>query len=172
MSVRNHVKVTWTGASFVPEHSDMAYCQYTFMPGEVFTIDPERERDMNSHRHYFVQLKEAFDNLPEKMRSKYPTEEIFRRKLLIEAGYFHEQEMVCDSEKNAHSIAAFMAPLDPSAVITVHGPVIRTYVAMSQSLAAMGRKEFQNSKWAVLDRAASLIRVTPKELAKNAGKSA
>jgi len=39
-------------------------------------------------------------------------------------------------------------------------------------VAAMGRERFQKSKWAVLELAASLIEVTPKQLEKNAGKSA
>ena len=135
-------------------------------------IDPEQERDMNSHRHYFAQLKEAWETLPEKLQKKYPTEDIFRKKLLIEAGYFHESETVCDTPRDAVTVAAFMAPLDPAAVITVRGNVIKKYVAESQSVAAMGKERFQKSKWAVLDLAASLIEVTPKQLEKNAGKSA
>ena len=135
-------------------------------------IDPEQERDMNSHRHYFVQLKEVWETLPEKLQKKYPTKDIFRAKLLIEAGYFHESETVCDTPRDAVTVAAFMAPLDPAAVITVRGNVIKKYVAESQSVAAMGKERFQKSKWAVLELAASLIEVTPKQLEKNAGKSA
>ena len=135
-------------------------------------IDPEQERDMNSHRHYFVQLKEVWETLPEKLQKKYPTKDIFRAKLLIEAGYFHESETVCDTPRDAVTVAAFMAPLDPAAVITVRGNVIKKYVAESQSVAAMGKERFQKSKWAVLELAASLIEVTPKKLEQNAGKSA
>ena len=169
---RRPIKAVWTGASFVPEKRDMPYCQYWFGAGEVFVIDPEQERDMNSHRHYFAQLKEAWKTLPEKLEKKYPTENIFRKKLLIETGYCHESETVCDTARDAATIAAFMAPLDPAAVITVHGNVIKKYVAESQSVPAMGKERFQKSKWAVLELAASLIEVTPKQLEKNAGKSA
>lgn len=168
---RRPVTVVWSGASFVPERADMAYCQYFFGAGEVFKIDPEQERDMNSHRHYFAQLKEVWKNLPERLESKYPTDEIFRKKLLIECGYFHESEIVCDTARDAATVAAFMAPLDPSAVITVRKRVIRKYVAKSQSVAAMGRREFQASKWAVLDAAAALIEVTPKQLEKHTKKA-
>ena len=169
---RRPITVTWTGASFVPMGKDMTYCQHWFGAGEVFVIDPEQERDMNSHRHYFAQLKEAWKTLPEKLEKKYPTENIFRKKLLIETGYCHESETVCDTARDAATIAAFMAPLDPAAVITVHGNVIKKYVAESQSVPAMGKERFQKSKWAVLELAASLIEVTPKRLEKNAGKSA
>ena len=169
---RRPIRVIWTGASFVPEGREMNYCQNMFGSGEVFVVDPEQERDMNSHKHYFAQLKEAWRNLPEDLDGEYPDEEIFRKKLLIKAGYYNEDETVCDTPERAFVIAAFMAPLDRSAVITVHGNVIRKYVARSQSVQAMGRAEFQQSKWAVLDLAASLISVTPKELEKNAGKSA
>lgn len=142
-----------------------------FGAGEVLLLDPEQERDMNSHRHYFAQLHEAWKNLPEQLEAKYPTEDIFRKKLLIQAGYFHMDEVVCDTERDAATVAAFMAPLDPSATIVVHGNVIQKYTAMSQSVAAMGRREFQSSKWAVLDIAASLIHVTPKQLEHHTEKS-
>ena len=98
--------------------------------------------------------------------------EHFRKKLLIETGYFHESAVDCDSEKGAATVAAFMAPLDPSCVILVRGKVIIKYVAMSQSTAAMGKEEFQKSKWDVLGAAAALIEVTPKQLERNAGRSA
>jgi hypothetical protein len=169
---RRPINVVWTGASFVPQGPDMHYAQYMFGPGEVLVIDPEQERDMNSHRHYFAQLKEVWRNLPEELEAKYPTEDIFRKKLLIETGFFHMDEIVCDTARDAATVAAFMAPLDPSTTIAVRGNCIRKYTAMSQSVAAMGPKTFQKSKWAVLNLAASLIRVSQKQLEQNAGKSA
>lgn len=169
---RRPIRVVWTGASFVPEGNDMHFCQHLFGPGEVLIVDPEQERDMNSHRHYFAQLKEAWRNLPERLMGKYPNEEIFRKKLLIECNYFHERDIVCDTARDAMTVAAFMAPLDPASTIRVRGKVILVYTAMSQSVAAMGRRQFQMSKWAVLDLAASLISVTPKQLEKNTGRSA
>ena len=57
-----------------------------------------------------------------------------------------------------------MASLDRGAIIIVRRNIIRKYVAMSQSIVAMGRAEFQRSKWAVLDIAASLIEVPPAQL--------
>jgi hypothetical protein len=172
MMHRRPIHAIWTGTAFVPENRDLNYCKHWFGAGETFVLDPEQERDMNSHRHYFAQLKEAWRNLPETLEHKYPNEEIFRKKLLVECGYFHESEMVCDTARDAATVAAFMAPLDPSATIVVHGNVIKKYVAMSQSVVAMGRKEFQQSKWDVLNAAASLINVTSKQLEKNAGRSA
>ena len=169
---RRPIKAIWTGASFVPENADMRYCQHWFGAGEVFVLDPEQERDMNSHRHYFAQLKEVWRNLPERLEKKYPTEDIFRKKLLVECGYFHLEEIVCDTARDAVTVASFMAPLDPSTTIVVRGRCIAKYTAQSQSVAAMGKREFQKSKWDVLDLAASLIKVTTKQLEKAAGKSA
>jgi hypothetical protein len=169
---RRPIRVVWNGVAFMPEVNELHYCQHWFGAGEVFVIDPEQERDMNSHRHYFAQLKEAWNNLPEKLMTKYPTEEIFRKKLLIECGYFHMSEMVCDTARDAATQAAFMAPDDPSMTIVVRGRVIVKYVAKSQSTAAMDKEEFQKSKWDVLNMASSLIGVTAKQLEKNAGRSA
>ena len=169
---RRPIKVVWTGASFVPQGREMTYCQHMFRVGEIFTIDPEQERDMNSHRHYFVQLKEAWENLPEEYGEQYPDEEIFRKKLLIQCGYYTESSIVCDTTNDAFILAAFMADADRSATINVHGNVIQKFVARSQKVQLMGRKEFQQSKWAVLELAACMINVTPKQLEKNAGRSA
>ena len=166
---RRPISVVWTGASFVPQGPDMHYAQYMFGPGEIFVIDPEQERDMNSHRHYFAQLRQVWRNLPPELELKYPTEEILRKKLLIECNYFNMDEIVCDTPRDAAVVAAFMAPLDPSTTIVVKGNCIQKFTAMSQSVAAMGHREFQKSKWAVLNLAASLIHVTPKQLEKNAG---
>lgn len=169
---RRPITVIYNGVSFMPEGKDVAYCQFMFGAGQVFIIDPEQERDMNSHRHYFAALKEAWKNLPEELERKYPTEDIFRKKLLIETGYFHMDEIICDTARDAATVAAFMAPLDPSTTIVVRGNCIRKFTARSQSIQAMGREEFQKSKWDVLNLAASLIHVTPKELKNNAGRSA
>ena len=169
---RRRIMARWTGASFVPAPSDMIYSQNWFKVGEVYVIDPEQEQSGASRRHYFAQLKEAWRNLPERLMPKYPTEEIFRKKLLIECGYFHESDTVCDTARDAATIAAFMAPLDPAAVITVRGRIIKKYIAKSQSTSAMDHDTFQKSKRDVLDMAATLIEVTPKQLEKNAGKSA
>jgi hypothetical protein len=168
---RRRIKAIWTGASFVPEARDMHYCQFMFGAGEVLVLDPEQERDMNSHRHYFAQLHEAWKNLPEELEKTFPTEDIFRKKLLIKAGFFFMEETVCDSLRQAAITVAFAAPLDPSVIIISSGNVVRKYTAMSQSIAAMGREEFQKSKWAVLDLAASLIHVTPKQLEQHAQRS-
>ena len=169
---RRPIRAVWNGVAFLPDVQERSYCKHWFKVGEVFVIDPQQERDMNSHRHYFAQLKSSWMNLPEKLMHKYPTEEIFRKKLLIETGYFNESEVVCDTDRDAATVAAFMAPLDPAATIVVHGNVIKTYVAKSQNLTAMSREEFQQSKWAVLDAAAALIDVTPKQLERNAGREA
>lgn len=169
---RRPITVVWTGASFVPQGHDMHYCQYMFWAGQILVCDPEEERDMNSHKHYFAQLAEAWRNLPEDQMDHYPTEDVFRKKLLIETGYYHVDEIVCDTERDAATVAAFMAPIDPATIIVVQGNCIKRYTAKSQSVAAMGRKEFQQSKWAVLNLAASLIHVTVTELEKNAGRGA
>lgn len=165
---RRSIKVMFNGVSFMPMDRDRHYCKVMFGAGQVLMIDPEEERDMNSHRHYFVQLSEAWRSLPESFDPQYPTLEIFRKKLLVRAGWYHMTEMVCASAESAITTAAFMSDIDPSVLIDIRGNVIRKYVARSQSLAAMGRKDFQKSKWDVLNLAAALIRVTPKQLEEHA----
>lgn len=54
----------------------------------------------------------------------------------------------------------------------VQEATVTRYVARSQSHRAMGKQVFQESKSAVLDVIAAMIEVTPRQLAREAGRAA
>lgn len=134
--------------------------------GESYCFVEHHERSANSHRHFFACLNEAWRNLPDELLDEYPTAEHLRKKALVRKGYADERSIVCGSKAEAQRIAAFMKPMDDFAVVTVRDAVVRVYTAKSQSVKAMGAKEFAASKSDVLDFVADLIGVTTDQLAK------
>ena len=92
----------------------------------------------------------------------------------IKCGYADERSIVCSSKAEAQRVAAFIRPMDSFALVTVHelSALVRVYTAQSQSMKAMGKRQFQESKTAVLDYVAGLIGTSAEALAKNAGRAA
>lgn len=127
--------------------------------GEVYQLVEHKERSDASHAHYFASIKNGFDSLPDEQRDEYPTPEHLRKKMLVRAGYADERSIVCASKAEALRVAAFIKPLDDYAVVTVREAVVRVYTARSQSYRAMGKKDFYESKEAVLSAIDDLLGV-------------
>lgn len=147
----------WDGDALVPLRSILA--DRHFVVGETYSMVEHHDRSMNSHRHFFSVVNEAWSNLPDRLLEEYPTAEVLRKKLLIRAGYADERSIVCASKAEAQRVAAFVKPMDEYAVVTVREAVVRVYTAQSQSVKAMGAKPFQASKQAVLDALDDLLGV-------------
>ena len=158
----------WDGDAMVPRSTFKKRCDEEFVVGEIYRLEAREERSINSHRHYFACIHEAWMNLPEQIAEQYASSEHLRKKMLIRCGYADERSIVCASKAEAQRVAAFVKPIDDYAVVTVRDCVVRIYTAQSQSLKAMGKKEFGKSKEAVLDAIAALIDVTPEELRRSA----
>lgn len=139
-----------------------------FVVGEVYQMVEQSEHSDASRGHYFASLKSAFDSLPDEMHDEYPTVEHLRKKALIRKGYRDERSIVCASKAEAQRMAAFMKPLDEYAIIVPSEAVVRVWTAKSQKKRAMDRKEFQESKSAVLDFVDDLLGVGRGETARAA----
>lgn len=150
-----------TVSSFWASRADRA-----FVVGEVYRMVEHHDRSMNSHRHFFAAINEAWKNLPDELLDEYPTPEVLRKKALIRKGYRDERTLVCSSKAEAQRVAAFIVPTDEYAVVTFRDAVVRVWTAQSQSVKAMGAKDFQQSKSDVLDFIADLLGVSTDELAK------
>jgi len=81
-------------------------------------------------------------------------------------GYRDERSIVCNSRAMAERVAAFIGSMDCYAVVTALSSVVRVYTPKSQSMRAMGKREFQESKDHVLGFIADLIGVTADDLEK------
>ena len=140
--------------------------------GSEHVLEPSSERSMASHNQYFAALHDAFMNLPESVSARWPTEEHFRKWLLIEAGYFDERELTFLTDKKAIEAATFIRELDAYARIHPHGCKVLIQRARSQSLSAMRKEEFEASKKAVLELAEQFTGVSRTQAMKEAGRSA
>jgi hypothetical protein len=162
----------WDGAGFRPLPAFAKAAAASFAVGEVVALAPAELRSSPSHRHFFACVREAWVNLPEEHASRFASDEHLRKYCLIKAGFRDERSIVCASRAEARRIAAFIRPIDDYAVVTVDGPVILQFTAMSQSAAAMSKAEFQASKDAVLGILAEMIGVEPTALSRAAERSA
>ena len=148
---------TWDGDSFVPRPAFREKCNSQFVCGEVYRMDIREERSEASHRHYFASIREAWLNLPEHMAEQVATPEHLRKFALIKAGYRDERVIAAESPEEAQRLKALVRSYDDFAIISVDGNTVTVLTAKSQSMRAMGKKEFSESKKKVLDIISNLI---------------
>ncbi len=147
-------------------------CDRLFVVGETYPLAVHEDRSWNSHRHYFAAIKDAWENLPEDQAERFPSPEHLRKYCLVRAGYSNSQTVVCESAAEARRFISLAKSLDEFCVVTIREKVATVFTAKSQSVKAMGAREFQDSKRKVLDECARLIGVEPSALAANAARAA
>jgi hypothetical protein len=155
----------WTGEHFVP--ADLYWARQAnnrFTIGALYPLEAREDRSSASHRHYFAALHQAWDNLPLETIERWPTPEHLRRWALIKCGYANERSIVCASPEEARSVAAFIAPFDDFAIVMAREAVVSVFTAKSQSVGAMDKKTFEESKSKVLEYIASLIGASARTL--------
>ena len=162
----------WDGEAMRPVGRFAKTADREFVVGQVYRMAEIEGRSAKTHAHYFACLHDAWLNLPEDQAEQFATEDHLRKFALVKCGYSDVRSIVCSSRAEAQRVAAFIKPMDGFAVVTVSGCCVEVYTAKSQSMRAMGKQAFQESKTAVLDYVASLTGVSANDLAKNAGQAA
>jgi hypothetical protein len=160
----------WDGEAMRPAHPNLA--DKHFVIGERYMLVEHNQRSQNSHNHFFAAVNDGWQSLPEHLAERFPTAEHLRKYALIKAGYSDSTSIVCASKAEAQRVAAFVRPADEFSIVVVNEATATRYVAKSQSMRAMGKQVFQESKDAVLGVIAAMIEVTPRQLALNAGRAA
>ena len=150
-----------------PRYDNIANRQ--FAEGGDYTLAPVEERSMASHSQFFASMNEYYNNLPEKIAARWPSAQHFRKWCLCETGWFDEKEFELATQKHAKLLATFIRTDDDYARIAIRGTTVIVRRARSQSLAAMGKADFQASKQAVLELAEQFVGVSPKTMMKEAG---
>lgn len=140
--------------------------------GETYIMVEHQERSHKSHAHYFAAVNDAWRTLPDRLLEEYPSSEHLRKKALIRKGYCDERSIVCASKAAAQHFAAFIKPMDHYAIVVARESVVTVYTAKSQSMRAMGKKEFAESKQAVLDFIDDLLGVERGQTKTQAGQAA
>lgn len=138
---------------------------------EEYPLMPLEERSQASHNHYFAALQEAYDNLAEEYAQEFSNVEEFRHWLLCREGYCTKDRYVLNTAEDARLMREAIKKTGYR-IVKVDGNVVTIFTPVSQSRPAMKKQEFEDSKAAVLARAASMARTTPAQLKKNAGRSA
>jgi hypothetical protein len=162
----------WHGDCMKPVGRFAKECDRLFVIGERYKLAEHADRSQASHGHYFAALAEAWANLPEREAERHMTAEHLRKYALIKCGYADQQDFVTNSKAEAIRLAAVIGSIDEYAVVTISGNVVTRWTAQSQSMRAMGKKAFQESKQSVLDYVAGLVGVSPDELSSNAARAA
>lgn len=162
----------WTGDSFAPLPGHAKACDRAFVVGAVYRLVEEQERSAASHRHYFAQIRTVWENLPDELRQKHPTEDHLRKFALIMTGYSTSMDFPCASRAEALRWAPRIESQNEYAVVTVTDAIVTVTTAKTQNTRAMNKQEFQASKDAVLAYVSALIGTTPDALARNAGQAA
>ncbi|PWL17648.1 hypothetical protein DKP76_11655 [Falsochrobactrum shanghaiense] len=154
--------MSWDGEAMVPTSPYWASrADRQFVVGETYKLVEHHDRSEASHNHYFASIANAWNTLPDHLLADYPTAEHLRKKMLVKCGYADERSIVCASKAEADRIAAFIKPMDEYAVVIHREAVVKVFTAQSQSMKAMGKREFQESKEAVLAAIDKLLGVEP-----------
>lgn len=162
----------WNGEAMVPHRRFQAEADRSFVVGESYRLVEWHDRSTATHNHEFAFVAEAWAQLPEHLTEQFKTPEHLRKRALIDAGFFNQQEVDAGSHAAALRVANFIAAMDEYSVVVVRGPIVIKRSPKSQSRRAMGKEEFQSSKQAVLEIVSALIDVKPETLARNAGRAA
>lgn len=161
------IPCTWDGEAFAPVSQRFAkLADKFFVVGEFYAMVVEQPRSVTSHNHQFAWLHDAWMNLPEDIAHLYPTEDHLRKRALIEAGYYTETAVDAGTRAAALRVAAAVPALDEFAFARVEGPIVLIRRAKSQSMRAMGAKQFYESKTAILAIIADMLSVSPEDLRK------
>lgn len=132
--------------------------------GERYIMAPISQRSEASHRQEFAWLQEAWMSLPDHLAEQFPTAEHLRKWALIRSGYCDSHTITCASRAEALRVAAFIRPIDEFAVVVTNSATVTRYTAKSQSRRAMGAKEFQESKNALIEVVAGMLGVSPEDV--------
>ena len=162
----------WDGDAMKPVAGFAKACDRQFVVHERYRMEVVQQRSPESHRHFFAAVNEAFNNIPEAHAGRWPTPDHLRRWALIQAGFRTETVYIATTNAEALRIGTFLRSLDEFAYVEVRGKTATFHRAKSQSYAEMSRKEFAESKEAVLGVLAKLIDVPKDELTSSAGRAA
>ncbi len=163
------VLMRWDGEAFVPANPYQArIASEAYEVGQAVPMAPFEQRSTASHNHHFAWVAEAWNSLPEGLACQpwAASPDHLRKFALIQCDYKNVMQVVAGNHAAAIRVAAAFRALDEYAVVSVEGPTVTHATAQSQSMRAMGKKRFQESKTAVLEFIADLIGVEPGALAK------
>lgn len=167
------MRFRWNGEAFVPWRRFADECDKLLVVGLDYVLEVQEDRSEAEHRFYFAAVNKGWKNLPEKLDKEFASPDQLRKWCLIKAGYRNVDIEVFESESAAIQALRYAMKRKQKdfSIIEQRGPTLTELTAKSQSLKAMGKKDFQESKAAVLDIIAGMIGVRPEQLLTEAQRS-
>ena len=166
------IRCRWQGGVLYPVgHYAMQAAQEAMSEGDVVLVEIDHPRTMQTHKHEFAVIRDAWHHLPETVLGMpwAATPETLRKHALIVTGYCHSSATDCGTKAAALRVAAILQAeatrAHGYAIVQAQGPVVTLFAPESQSFRAMGKTRFQESKTAVLNWIADQIGVRPEEFA-------
>jgi hypothetical protein len=95
-----------------------------------------------ARRYFFAAIRDAWANLPEHHKERFPNSEVLRKTALIHAGHCDVITLAVGSKAAAPQIAAAFRMKDAYCVATVRGDVVTVYTARSMARRVLLKKEF------------------------------
>lgn len=167
------IRCRWTGDALVPAgHYAMQAARDAMEIDDVVVVEIDHPRSINSHRHQFAEINDAWRHLPEhlQMHPWAASADTLRKHALIVTGYRNTYSIDCGKAATAKRVKKALQDAEAGkhgyAISQVRGPVVIVWTPESQSMRSMGGKRFQESKTAVLNWIADQIGVTAAELVK------
>lgn len=165
------IRARWDGEAFRPCNGFNRTACAHIPAGELVTLEINRSRSSNSHRHAFAELGEAWANLPEHLQdAPYAANpDAFRKHLLIVCGFSDVRTVVTGSKAEAQRLAALLTQLATEAhgyaLTDIRDNVVTLRTPWSMTYRAMGREQFQQVKAALLDAASAMLETTANSIA-------
>jgi hypothetical protein len=142
--------------------------------GDTVLVSIDHPRSQNTHRHQWAEIADAWRHLPESVQDMpwAVNPETLRKHALIVCGFRNAETVDAGTKAAAERVAAILSrhatQAQGYAITQARGVLVTCWTPLSQSYRAMGGKEFQRSKQAVLNWIAEQIGVTPEQLKENA----
>jgi hypothetical protein len=172
MSKHAPMMYVWDKGCFTPHPYFRSRAAEQFVDGQMYRLEQVEERDMNSHRHYFACIYTAWQNVSEFHASKWPTPDHLRKYALTFTRFRKTLWYEAKSKAETLRVANAFSAEDEHIRVEIIGRSVLRHIPMSQSLTNMSKREFQESKQAVLAVLADLIGVSLDDLEDNARRAA
>jgi hypothetical protein len=104
--------------------------------GDYMSADPMR-------RMFFAAMRDAWDNLPDGLRIRFPNAEVLRKTALISIGYCDVMTVVAGSKSAAPEIANAFKARDQYCIAIANREVVTIYTAKSMARRALLKKDFR-----------------------------
>ena len=165
MTIPAPLMFSWEGDCMRPWPRFQRAADAQFVIGRSYRLQEVFEHSSRSQAHWHACIGEVFKNLPETMVDRFPSQEHFRKWVLVQCGYATERVIACATLAEAHRVMALAAQMDEYAVVSRSGSSVSIWVAKETK--RMLKKDYQEMKDKTLGFMAGLIDVTPGDLAKH-----